>query len=178
LIVKPGTNQITIVGLTPTLDEHSIKVEGTGSAIITDLVVELLPNKEAFDANEDDDNDNEDESDSGCDSDSESETTELKALALEVSQLSDRQRTALESMRSADHRLKLLDAYGQSAAARRKEQSQNLIEQCMSFYQVERERLFRDHLAGQVAEREVSIELKKTGKETAPPAQACRKKCC
>jgi len=162
--VKPGTNQITIVGLTPTLDEHSVKVEGTGSAIITDLVVELLPNNEIFDDNEDDDND-EDESDSGDNSDGESETTELKALALEISRLSDRQRTALESMRSADHRLKLLDAYGQSVATRHKGQPQTSIEQCMSFYQAERERIFRDNLAGQVAEREVSTELNKMRKK-------------
>ncbi len=46
--LKPGANQITIVGLTPTVDEHSIKVEGTGAAIISDIAVELLPNRDIF----------------------------------------------------------------------------------------------------------------------------------
>lgn len=47
--LQPGFNQITITGLGPTVDEHSIKVEGTGSAIISDISVQLLPNQEIFD---------------------------------------------------------------------------------------------------------------------------------
>lgn len=41
--LQPGINHVTIIGLTPTTDEHSIKVEGTGTAIITDTSVQLLP---------------------------------------------------------------------------------------------------------------------------------------
>ena len=46
--LQTGVNQITVLGLTPTVDEHSIKVEGTGSAIISDITVELLPNRDIF----------------------------------------------------------------------------------------------------------------------------------
>src|SRR5690349_9762834 len=48
VVLKPGANEITVVGITPTADEQSIKVEGSGSAIITDITVELLPNREIF----------------------------------------------------------------------------------------------------------------------------------
>ena len=45
ITLQPGANQIVIDGLTPLVDEHSIKVEGTGSATITDVTVDLLPNR-------------------------------------------------------------------------------------------------------------------------------------
>ena len=46
---QPGANEITIVGLTPTVDEHSIKVEGSGSyATITDISIVSLPNPDIF----------------------------------------------------------------------------------------------------------------------------------
>lgn len=46
--LKPGTNEVEIYGLTPTLDQHSIKVDGIGSASVTDMTVDLVPNKQSF----------------------------------------------------------------------------------------------------------------------------------
>lgn len=58
--LQPGPNTVVITGLTPTCDEHSIKVDGTGSATITDLTTELVDNPEVYleiypDEEEDDD---------------------------------------------------------------------------------------------------------------------------
>ena len=47
--LQPGANEVTIYGLTPTADESSIKVDGKGAATITDMAVDLIPNKEIFD---------------------------------------------------------------------------------------------------------------------------------
>jgi hypothetical protein len=68
ITLHPGPNQIVIDGLAPTVDEHSIKVEGTGSATITEVTVDLLPNREFFediypsDSEGDDDSDEEEHS--------------------------------------------------------------------------------------------------------------------
>ncbi|KAI3320169.1 hypothetical protein HD806DRAFT_538729 [Xylariaceae sp. AK1471] len=152
--LKAGINQVTIIGLTPTLDEHSVKVEGTGSAIITDLVIELLPNREIFDNTFPDHSENDDDSESDDDDDL-SENPELKAVADKICQLSDKQKTTLEAIGSAETRLKFLDAYGRSRAG----QSEIDIGNSMEIYRSEREKLFRDRLAGEVNEREIRNEL-------------------
>lgn len=46
--LKPGANEIEIYGLTPTTDEHSIKVDGFGAASVTDMTIDLVPNRETF----------------------------------------------------------------------------------------------------------------------------------
>ena len=46
--LQPGPNIVIITGITPTCDEHSIKVDGTGSATITDLRTELVDNPEVY----------------------------------------------------------------------------------------------------------------------------------
>lgn len=46
--LQPGPNTVIITGITPTCDEHSIKVDGTGSATITDLRTELVDNPEVY----------------------------------------------------------------------------------------------------------------------------------
>ena len=48
IALQPGPNTVVITGLTPTCDEHSIKVDGTGSATITDLTTELVDNPETY----------------------------------------------------------------------------------------------------------------------------------
>lgn len=66
--LQPGANVVVITGITPTCDEHSIKVDGTGSATITDMMIELVDNPEVYlevypDQEEDDDSDLSDVSD-------------------------------------------------------------------------------------------------------------------
>lgn len=46
--LKPGTNEVEIYGLAPTVDQHSIKVDGIGTASVTDMTVDLVPNRQSF----------------------------------------------------------------------------------------------------------------------------------
>ncbi|KAK7996509.1 glutathione synthetase [Apiospora arundinis] len=95
--LKAGENQITIVGLTPTVDKDSIKVEGTGSAIITDIAVELLPNREIFeDVYPEYDEDDSDDSDPDSDIEQKKEDSEKE----EMVQLREKIRTAEDEGRA------------------------------------------------------------------------------
>lgn len=46
--LKPGINEINIIGITPIADEGSIKVEAHGSTIVTDMVIDLIANPDSF----------------------------------------------------------------------------------------------------------------------------------
>jgi hypothetical protein len=48
VVLKPGVNEIEIFGLSPTIDEHSVQVDGKGAATIIDMTVELVPNHDIF----------------------------------------------------------------------------------------------------------------------------------
>ncbi|KAK5658292.1 hypothetical protein OQA88_2267 [Cercophora sp. LCS_1] len=164
--LKPGSNEITIVGVTPTADEHSIKVEGTGSAIITDITVELLPNRDIFEEiyPDMDDEDEYDESDDDDDDDeAEAVNKALEEVQDKIQGLVDEQMRAKEIVSSAESRLKILDAHGNSLERKRNVE----IESSIETYRKEREKVFQDHLAGIVRERELAKEIKKLRVEQA-----------
>ncbi|KAK1590309.1 uncharacterized protein LY79DRAFT_580027 [Colletotrichum navitas] len=146
LPLKPGTNEITIIGLTPTVDESTIKVDGTGSAVITDIAVDLLPNRDIFeDIYPDSDDDVPDpESEDEESADGMSESPELGSLRSRIRQLRSEERSAKEAVDSAASRLKILDAHGNSLD--RKESID--IAESIETYRAERERIFGDHMAG------------------------------
>ncbi|KAK2037150.1 hypothetical protein LZ31DRAFT_589090 [Colletotrichum somersetense] len=146
LPLKPGTNVVTIVGLTPTVDESTIKVDGTGTAVITDIAVELLPNRDIFeDIYPDSDDDMPDaESEAEESVDDMSESPELRSLRSRIRELRDEERSAKEIVDSAASRLKILDAYGKSLD-RKKSIG---IAESIETYRAERERIFGDHTAG------------------------------
>ncbi|WYZ46131.1 hypothetical protein EsH8_IX_000356 [Colletotrichum jinshuiense] len=150
LPLKSGTNEVTIFGLTPTVDESTIKVEGTGSAIITDIAVELLPNRDIFqDIYPESDNDDDDVPDTDSDhEDNEGgpvESPELAELRSRLRQLRDEERGAKEAVDSASSRLTILDAYGNSLHS--KEGIVDIAESIKT-YRAERERIFQDRVAG------------------------------
>src|SRR5688572_9824911 len=70
ILLKPGANEVEIYGLSPSVDEHSIQIEGKGAATIADMTVELVPNREIFEEEYSDDSDTE------SDFDDESETSD------------------------------------------------------------------------------------------------------
>lgn len=159
--MQPGPNEITVVGLTPTTDEHSIKVEGTGSAIITDITVELLPNRDIFeDIYPDSDSDKED-SDQDDDDAEEKANTALEEVKDKIQELKDNQARAEEGVASASSRLKFLDAYGKSLDKKRGVD----IEVSVETYRKEREKVFGDHMTGSVRVRELAKKILDLGKE-------------
>lgn len=151
------------MGLTPTLDEDSIKVEGTGSATISDISVDLVANLELF---EDHYPSEEDDSDSLSDFDAEDKPDfgydgKLEALEDQVTLLNDEQARAREKIASADRRLKILDSYGNSLDKKRNV----VIEQGLDTYREEREKVFLDHQEGSLELRRIQKELKDVEKE-------------
>jgi hypothetical protein len=142
--------------LTPTVDEHSIKVEGTGSAIITDIAVELLPNREIF---QDIYPDSDDEK-SDCETEEEEEeeradSAEIVTVRDKLFLLRDEQKRAKEIVASAESRLKFLDSYGKMLDRKRGVEIDNGLET----YRTEREKVFDDHMKGLIRDRELSKEI-------------------
>ncbi|KAK8052355.1 hypothetical protein PG993_003740 [Apiospora rasikravindrae] len=173
--LKAGENQITIVGLTPTVDQDSIKVEGTGSAIITDMAVELLPNREIFEEvypEYDDDGDSSD-SDSDPDSSSEGEDEEERANAAmgdirgRIRLAEDDEKRAGEIVTSAKRRLEILDSYGKLMTTDRQNTAAPdvKIDEGLATYRAEREKIFADIWDGNVQHREVKDKLQRLRKE-------------
>ncbi|KAK0620453.1 hypothetical protein B0T14DRAFT_521458 [Immersiella caudata] len=157
--LKPGANEITVVGLTPTTDEHSIKVEGTGSAIITDITVELLPNREIFeDIYPESDEEEEDKSEEEEEDDAEKVDEALDEVRDKIQALADEQKRAKETVSSAESRLKFLDAYGNSLDKKKEAVD---IEASVETYRKEREKVFQDHMNGTIRERDLSKEIRK-----------------
>ncbi|KAK4454231.1 hypothetical protein QBC34DRAFT_392873 [Podospora aff. communis PSN243] len=157
--LKPGANEITVVGLTPTTDEHSIKVEGTGSAIITDITVELLPNREIFeDIYPESDDEEEDKSEEEEEDDAEKVNEALDDVRDKIQALADEQKRAKETVSSAESRLKFLDAYGHSLDKKKEAVD---IEASVETYRKEREKVFQDHMDGTIRDRDLSKEIRK-----------------
>ncbi|KAK3292142.1 uncharacterized protein B0H64DRAFT_222513 [Chaetomium fimeti] len=154
--LKPGSNEITVVGVTPTADEHSIKVEGTGSATITDIAVELLPNRDIFQEIYPDSDSEQDDDESDEDSEEQDKVnTALEEVREKLVALKDEQKTAKEIISSAESRLKIIDSYSNSLHPKDGVD----IEASVETYRKEREKVFRDHMDGTVRERALIKEM-------------------
>lgn len=147
--------------MTPTTDEHSIKVEGTGSAIITDITVELLPNRDIFEDIYPDSDSEKEDSDQDDDDAEEKANTALDEVKDKIQELRDDQARAEEGVASAASRLKFLDAYGKSLDKKRGVD----IEVSVETYRKEREKVFGDHMTGSVRVRELAKKILDLGKE-------------
>ena len=107
-----GINEITIYGLTPTADESSIKVDGKGSATISDLTVELVTNRERYEdiyPSESDSSDT-DEDPAGL----KTENERARDLAKEVEKIRDLIGEATEDRDSAADYLGMMSEYGKN----------------------------------------------------------------
>lgn len=148
--------------MTPTADEHSIKVEGTGSATITDMTVELLPNRDIFqeiypDSDSESDKDESDDEDE----DEEKVNNALEEVREKLVVLGDEQKRAKEVIASAESRLKILDGFGKSLDKRPSVD----IEASVETYRTEREKVFKDHMEGTARDRELTREITKLRNE-------------
>lgn len=153
-----------MVGLTPTVDEHSIKVEGTGSATITDMTVELLPNRDIFeDIYPDSDTDSESNESSDSDDDNDKPNSALEEVRDKLVALHDELTRAEEIMSSADQRLRALDAYISSFNQPRKEAV--MIDTELAIYRKEREKLFEERQQGLVRSRQITKDIGKLRRE-------------
>ncbi|CAK7263954.1 hypothetical protein SEPCBS57363_000836 [Sporothrix epigloea] len=163
--LKPGANQITVVGFSPTVDENSIKVEGTGAAIISDIAVELLPNREIFQdiypETDEEDKSETDDDDSSDSSDDDDDSPELKEVRRKIQALADDIERAREVESSAASRLNILDGYGKMLDRKRGVD----IDAGVEIYRTERAKVFADHMKGSVLVRELGETMAELRKE-------------
>ncbi|KAI8407156.1 hypothetical protein FOFC_12591 [Fusarium oxysporum] len=164
--LKPGVNEISIVGLSPTIDKNSVTVEGSGAATITGISVEFLPNRELFDEVYPDSDDN-DDSDSDDEEEGEGEPPEvpqhgeLLETKMKLIELKDEQQRAREIIGNADERIKVLDIYSKSLDKR---EGVNISEM-LDTYKQEHQKAFEERLVGVQRERELTEAINKVTKE-------------
>ncbi|EHK21204.1 uncharacterized protein TRIVIDRAFT_51810 [Trichoderma virens Gv29-8] len=158
--LRPGLNEITIAGLSPTVQANTVKVEGTGpSAIITGMSVHTVTNQDIFD---------DVYPDSGSEaSDSDPDTLEndkhleypsgagdakerLRSLETSLEQ-------ANEMVLSATSRLKILDSYSTSLCGKSPSVD---IEDELAKYKQEREKIFMDQTHGKKCQRDLEEHIK------------------
>ncbi|KAI8225937.1 hypothetical protein K4K53_006339 [Colletotrichum sp. SAR 10_77] len=164
LALKPGTNEVTIIGLTPTVDDSTIKVEGSGSAIISDIAIELLPNRDIFEEaypEIDSDISDDDEDDVDTDKYEIPDSSALQAARAKVVNLEDEESQAREILDSAAKRLAILEAHCKVLDEKK---SVDVV-QVMTAYRAEREKVFQDRMAGTTRQRENSNRLKAAREE-------------
>lgn len=150
------------------MDEHSIKVDGSGHAIITDTSVIRIDNKEIFEDvyPEFEPGFNvpppvppsEDELDVYVEEDG----PELTAAQAELQRLRDEQDEARELAQSAADRLRFLDNYGDSLG---KFNTPSGIDEKLNAYREEREKAYRDQVRGDQRRRELDTALDKAFRE-------------
>ncbi|KAH7309278.1 hypothetical protein BKA65DRAFT_519538 [Rhexocercosporidium sp. MPI-PUGE-AT-0058] len=167
ITLHPGANQIVIDGLSPLVDEHSIKVEGTGSATITDVTVDLLPNREVYEDVYPSDSEDEDESES---EDSDAEVEQMKIINERIKNLHVRLLNEQEKINSAADRLRICDNFGKSVEKERP--APNDLEELISAYQTERKKIYQDHEAATGTVEEVREDIRKTEKQKMKLAKA------
>ncbi|KAI4108093.1 MAG: hypothetical protein LQ339_002365 [Xanthoria mediterranea] len=157
LSLKPGLNEITVYGITPTADDGSITFEGTGSATIADMTVDLVDNREHFEDVYPSDSEGAEDSDGGVISDSETKSQAVKDLTTQLQQLEMATREATEQRNSAQGRLNMLDNYARSLITSRPED----IATCVTAYQNERAKAFEDHKTGEARMKEHDQQISK-----------------
>lgn len=149
--------------MTPTCDEHSIKVDGTGAATITDLTVELVPNPEVYadiypDENESDNETFEEESDA----EAEKVTGQLKEIADETAKLENESMHQYEIQNNVSRRLSMVDLYLTNQAS--SENPINLSE-VTDGYRNERAKIFAEKTTADERVREILTRLGELAKE-------------
>ncbi|KAL8720133.1 MAG: hypothetical protein Q9225_002948 [Loekoesia sp. 1 TL-2023] len=157
LDLKPGPNEITIYGITPTADESSIKVEGTGAATITDMTIDLTDNREHYEDVYPSDSEDLETSDSDITSESDAEPQEVQGLTSQIEKLELSVKEATEERSSAQGRLNMLDNYARSLTTSRPDN----IAVCVEAYQSERAKAFESHISGEARLKVHEQEIKK-----------------
>ncbi|KAL8647971.1 MAG: hypothetical protein Q9210_005243 [Variospora velana] len=157
LSLKPGSNEITIHGITPTTDESSIKVEGIGAATITDMTVDLVDNREHFEDVYPSDSEHGELSESDSSSESDNEPEAIRDLAAQIRTLELSMKDATEQRNSAQGRLNMLDNYARSLTTSRPDD----IAACVDAYQTVRSKAFESHKDGEIKLKEYEQQISK-----------------
>lgn len=161
ITLKPGANKIVITGISPTVDENSIKVEGTGAATITEVSHDLLPNREIYEEIYPSDDEDDDETSSSDDSDE--EIDEMKELNAKIKKLQKSLAEEQEKTSSGANRLLICEYFGQSVRETRPPPPE--LKSLLEAYQVQREEIFHEHEASSAAAEDLQEEINKVEKQ-------------
>lgn len=158
-----------MIGLSPTVDTDSIKVEGSGLAIITNISVSKEDNHEIFEEIYPEYDDSVDtqylrplssEDAYKEDLNNLEEIPELKEAKAQFDSLQDEYKAAEEAIANASERLTVLDHFSKTLGSK----GENVdIAQYMSTYRAEREKMFKDQ---QIAEQNKRDLLKRIEEST------------
>ncbi|KAI1172655.1 hypothetical protein F4777DRAFT_494530 [Nemania sp. FL0916] len=172
--LEVGANQVEITGLTSTLDEDSVRVE-TSDALITELSIELVPNRETPDApyfrsldSDDESSDSEvdlTKEEKDDDKESRSDKLKLKNVLKEISDLVGRKRTALATISIAEDSLKIVNLYGNNIATSSRRQSKTTFEEDLSTYHRERQSVFREQMAAEAEANNIDQKIMALSKQ-------------
>ncbi|KAJ6443181.1 mucoidy inhibitor A [Purpureocillium lavendulum] len=162
LQLKPGTNEITVLGLTPTADPDSVRIETASSVVISDVLVESLPNRDIWQDIYPSDSDSEsDDQDDWEEPFRWDEGSDLKASRLRLEDLRDAIALADEKIANAEARLKYLDAYGKTLDRKRSVP----VAEGLDAYREERAKLHEDIMTGRRERREADREVTEHAKD-------------
>ncbi|KAF2794415.1 hypothetical protein K505DRAFT_324805 [Melanomma pulvis-pyrius CBS 109.77] len=156
VLLKPGVNEVVIYGLSPTVDEHSIQIEGQGVATIVDMTVELVPNRDIFEETYPDESESSDDDSEPDFRDSDDEEEAVKEISEELKDLKLQITETTEIQNSATERLLTLDRYSKSATA--EHLTPDNITKLNQKYEEERASIFKVHSAA-------TLELEKLKKQ-------------
>ncbi|KAJ4158716.1 uncharacterized protein LMH87_009230 [Akanthomyces muscarius] len=152
--LRPGINEVTISGLSPTLDEDSVKVEGAGSAVITDISVEALPNQNNFEDVYPNEASSDEEESEKEDSDSE----ELHTAQLRVTELQDEMRLITDTIDSVAKRQTIMDVRSEAMDKMEQDKGARLSE-LLAAYRSERAALCQERLDAVKSQRNLRKSL-------------------
>ncbi|KAI5457099.1 hypothetical protein BGZ63DRAFT_428526 [Mariannaea sp. PMI_226] len=164
VFLKPGINEVKIIGLSPTVNQQSIKVEGSGLASIVGLTTEYIFNQERFeDVYPDTDSEISEDDVDHDDSDEDAMQPHLQKPKDNSVHIADEIARTKEVTANADHRIKILNTYCNSL---------NKIDgidlaAVISIYKIERENAQADRMAARIRERELTEQKVLVDKEQA-----------
>ncbi|KAJ6264460.1 hypothetical protein Dda_0606 [Drechslerella dactyloides] len=173
--LKPGVNEVTIKGLTGYCQEHSIKVEGKGDAIITDMVTESVARapvsavgfgaatKFSDSDAESDDEEPDDESEPEDSDDEDPAFAEIRKIDAEIKDIRSQAQDAAEQYKNAEVQLAALERYGGTITA--EVAAPETMTQFLDAYQESRKILYEQHKAAKAKLESLENELRKKQKE-------------
>lgn len=142
--LQPGQNEIEIYGLGPMAEENSIQIEGTGQASITDITVDLIPNRDDyFDFYPDELGYSDSEDDMSEPEDSESEVATVNELAKKIKDLIIKIEEQEDSHMSAETQLQSLNTYFNNCHTKESNLEPGTLASSLKTYDEERARLYK-----------------------------------
>jgi Domain of unknown function (DUF4139)/N-terminal domain of unknown function (DUF4140) len=142
ITLSPGQNEIEVYGLGPMVEENSIQIEGTGQATITDITVDLVPNRDDFfDVYPEDDEFSEDEMSEPEDSGDEIPT--VKSISDQIKTIQQKIEEEEDAYNSAERQVTSLESYFNSVHEKEQAVEPQTLASSLQVYEKERERLYK-----------------------------------